>query len=299
MSTPDHRPARRRSLPLAALCLGLALAAAPTAAQESGSAAPQQAPGQRLVLGYDLYSSGFLMASFQADVYAWPDRYDILLNGETRGILSLLGDWTATMRATGALDRAAEQLTPDGWAFQVDADGDLATRTIQYDGEGHAYATLEPPRPGLPPVPHADLEGALDPLSAIVGAAMVTDGEHCPPRQRIFDGTRRFDIAFLRIRPTTIDGSSVGGYSGFAVECEARIIPVSGHFRDPSSSSFWRYNRPDDDPGRMAMRVWFAALTEGGPPVLVRGERRGQFGNFYLHLVARTITPLVSTAEQR
>ncbi|MEQ9812978.1 MAG: DUF3108 domain-containing protein [Azospirillaceae bacterium] len=297
MPTPSHRQARRAAL--LAACLGIAMSAAPAIAQESRAVEPQQTPGQRLVLDYDLYSSGFLMAGFQADVYAWPDRYDILLNGETRGILSLLGDWTATMRATGAIDRAAERLSPDGWAFQVDADGDLATRTIQYGSDGRAYATLEPPRPGLTPVPDEDLLGALDPLSAIVGAALVTDGEHCPPRQEIFDGTRRFDIAFLRIRPTTIDGSSVGGYSGFAVECEARIIPVSGHFRDPSSSSFWRYNRPDDDPGRMAMRVWFAALTEGGPPVLVRGERRGQFGNFYLHLVARSITPLVSTAEQR
>jgi hypothetical protein len=268
------RIAARLLLPAAALAL---VSAAPAAAQET---ATLPAEPRSLNLSYDLYGSGFRLATFDTSVETDGERYTITIDGRTAGIVNLLGQWTAQVSAAG---RVAETIQPE--RFELSVDDDEGTRRVITFGPEGATAQLHPPEPNIPQVPAEDLIGAVDPVSALIAAGLVTRPQRCPARTPVFDGTRRFDVAFLRLRNTEVDGSYVDGFSGMTVECQARLIPVSGHWREPDSSNFWRYNHPDDPPNRLTLNVFFAPLEPGGAPVLVRAERFTDNGAFMIHLV--------------
>lgn len=270
-------PLRRIAFAIAGTCVvALSGAVGAASAQDETAALDRE---DSLRLNYSLYGSGLRLALFEAAVNTTANRYAITIDGRTAGVIGLIGDWRATIVAEG---RLGEGVQPERFELNVD-DDERTMRRLIFGADG-VSAEFNPPEDNLPEIPEADLRGAVDPVSALIGASLVTQPNRCPPRTAVFDGTRRYDIAFLRIRTTTLDGAWVDGFSGQAVECQARMIPVSGEWRDADSSSFWRHDRPDDPPDRMAMNVFFAQLSDGGPPVLVRAERRGENGAFMLHL---------------
>lgn len=271
-------------------CLSSALALA------SWSAWGQPA-GQEVSLSYDMYGGGLYLASFEALARTDDQSYSVVVDGRTRGVLVLLGDWRARASTVGTID---DGLRANWYQMNIYEADEISTVRIDYLPDGRVTTIRQPNRDLIAEVPAADRVGTLDPISALIGASLAQgDTLDCPDDQAIFDGTRRYNVLFEAVGVEQIDGSSVGGFVGQAMHCRMRVDPVSGHWRDIESRSFWRYNRPDDDPDRMGMDVWFAPPVPGAPTTMVRGQRDVDFlGRFLIHLVDASVTPTDQVAEQ-
>jgi len=266
----------------------LALAALPALAQPLN---------QEVSLSYDLYGGGLYLASFNALARTDDENYSVVVDGRTRGVLVLLGDWRARASAAGSID---DGLQADWFQMNIYEEDEISTLRIDHLPGGRVETIRQPARDLIAEVPVADRVGTLDPITALIGAGlgMGTDLA-CPPDQAIFDGTRRYDIVFETIGVEEIDGSSVDGFVGTAMRCAMVVEPVSGHWRDPDSRSFWRYSRPDDAPDRLGLDVWFAPPLPGVPATMVRAQRDVDFlGRFLVHLVDAAATPQSQIAEQ-
>ena len=268
----------------------LALAVATTVASA-------QPAGGEVSLSYDMYGGGLYLASFDALARTDDDSYTIAVDGRTRGLLTLMGDWRARASAAGSID---DGLDADWFQMNIYETDEISTLRLDYLSDGRVETFRRPERDLIAAVPQADRTGTLDPISALIGASLTLgDALACPADQQIFDGTRRYDVLFEAVGIEAIDGSSVDGYVGDAMHCRMRVEPVSGHWRDTESRSFWRYNRPDDDPYRMGLEVWFAPPVDGAPTTMVRAERDVDFlGRFLIHLVDASATPPAQIAEQ-
>lgn len=272
--------------------LGLSTALALTGVQASA-----QPTGQEVSLSYDMYGGGLYLASFNALARTDDDTYSVVVDGRTRGVLVLLGDWRARASAVGNID---DGLQADWFQMNIYEEDEISTLRIDYLPDGRVETIRQPARDLIADVPASDRIDTLDPISALIGASLAQgDDLDCPADQAIFDGTRRYDVVFEAIGEEQIDGSSVGGFVGQAMRCTMRVEPVSGHWRDTESRSFWRYNRPDDDPNRMGLDVWFAPPVAGAPATMVRAQRDVDYlGRFLIHLVDASITPVNQIAEQ-
>ncbi|MEM7443562.1 MAG: DUF3108 domain-containing protein [Pseudomonadota bacterium] len=277
-------------------CRNAALGTCATLALSFGSASAQPA-GQEVNLSYDMYGGGLFLASFDATARTDDVRYNVTIDGRTRGVLTLMGDWRARATAAGYVE---DGLRADWYQMNIYEDDETTTLRIDHLPGSRVETFRQPDRDLIAEVPVADRVGTLDPISALIGASLAQGVEPaCPDVQEVFDGTRRYDVVFEEVGIEQIDASSVGGFVGSAMHCRMRVEPVSGHWRDPDSRSFWRYPRPGDDPYRMGMEVWFAPPVEGAPATMVRAQRDIDFlGRFLIHLVDASVTPQSQIAAQ-
>jgi len=272
--------------------IGLSAALAMT-----GWSALAQPADQEVSLSYEMYGGGLYLASFNALARTNDQAYSVVVEGRTRGVLVLLGDWRARASAAGTIDGG---LQADWFQMNIYEADEISTTRIDYLTNGRVTTISQPQRDLIADVPASDRTGTLDPISALIGASLALgDDADCPTDQAIYDGTRRYDVVFDEIGAELIDASSVGGFAGEAMHCLMRVEPISGHWRDTESRSFWRYNRPDDDPNRMAMDVWFAPPVPGAPATMVRAQRDVDYlGRFLIHLVDASVRPSDQVAEQ-
>lgn len=259
--------------------------------------ASAQPAGQEVSLSYDMYGGGLYLASFDALARSDDETFRVVVDGRTRGVLALLGDWRARASAAGSID---DGLQADWFQMNIYEADEISTLRIDHLPDGRVETIRQPRRDLIAEVPATDRVGTLDPITALIGAGLGLGSDlACPADQAIFDGTRRYDVVFETVGEEQIDGSSVDGFVGTAMRCTMRVEPVSGHWRDTESRSFWRYNRPDDDPNRLGLDVWFAPPVEGVPATMVRAQRDVDFlGRFLIHLVDASATPASQIAEQ-
>lgn len=263
----------------------------------SAAAASAQPTAGEVSLSFDMYGGGLYLASFDALAQTDDESYSIVVDGRTRGLLTLMGDWRARASAVGSID---DGLDADWFQLNIYESDEISTLRLDYLADGRVETIRRPHQDLIADVPQADRAGTLDPISALIGASMTLgDALACPADQQIFDGMRRYDVLFEAVGIEAIDGSSVDGFVGDAMHCRMRVEPVSGHWRDTESSSVWRYNGPDDDPYRLGLEVWFAPPVDGAPSTMVRAERDIDYlGRFLIHLVDASATPPAQIAEQ-
>lgn len=214
---------------------------------------------------YALSIAGLPIGEAALSVAAAGDRYAIDASADV-GFLFWGGAGSA--RAEGA---AAEgSLAPA--SYRLDYEGVSRPGSVSIDFEdGRASAwRFAPPIPpefaeGRVPLAPSDLEGVLDPLSALVIAAPADiDAEAlCRRVLPVFSGATRFDLA--------LEGAQPGARDGGAVACAARYRPVSGHRE--GSAGVARLMRPG------AVEVALAPLAPGfwGPERVAVETRFGAF----------------------
>ena len=89
--------------------------------------------------------------------------------------------------------------------------------------------------------------GVIDPLSALVmpsRSADPMDRANCERRLPVFDGTARFDVVLTYSGVRQLKGEA--GYTGNALVCTARYVPVAGHRPGRRAIKFMTENRDID-----------------------------------------------------
>ncbi|MGE0596822.1 MAG: DUF3108 domain-containing protein [Hyphomonadaceae bacterium] len=218
-----------RKTPLAALFLGLALAA-PAQAQTGDIAFEGR---------YAAYARGIEAGVFNYRLNKSGSAYQISAERRLTGFVATLAgrnqDYTYTVR--GAVGR----------------DGTLQTRAYQHQGGRRGSdrpngrivraafsadgvdTTADPAGMGMgdPPATAAQKRGVVDQLTAIANL-MITSGDPCDGTQRVYmDGRSRFDFV---LTPNGRVNANTPGYRGEVLRCSVQFRPIAG-FSDPQEAA--------------------------------------------------------------
>jgi hypothetical protein len=181
-------------------------------------------------------------------------QYRVEANARLSGIASMVSNSRGAAVSTGGISSAKP--TPSTYA--TTSSSSTMTRTVRMAlNSGNVRAVdISPPlqeHPERVPVTEGHKRSVIDPLSALVmpvpGKEPLVGPAACNRTIPVYDGYTRFDVALSYSATREV---SAAGYSGPAVVCSARYVPVSGHRADRKVTQFMADNRD--------MEVWLVPL---------------------------------------
>jgi hypothetical protein len=261
---------------------GSALAAEP--APDAGAPPVSQADAtQGAVLAYEVYVGGIKAASFDVGLGLGPQAYSMQLVGRTLGFLDYMLSWRVGTETAGALAAGASAATarPHEHKLQSKFRGTPRTVEVRYLADGSIDTRIMPPPEDddRDPVTAEQQRGTVDPLTASLALSRrLANGESCTWRLPLFDGRRRFDAVMTDAGPADLKPNRYSSFSGPAQVCDLVIKRIAGYSRKTSD-----WNKREDE--NRVIRCWYASVVPGAPPMPVRIEAEGAFGNVVVHLV--------------
>jgi hypothetical protein len=211
------------------------------------------AKADQLRATYDISLAGITLgqASVAADVDS--SRYKLDLNAKLTGLASAIATGHGAGSASGSL--TGGRLNSSGYAITAKTREGLRTVRMSMASGTVQKAEIVPPlepKPDRVAVEDAHKKGVIDPVSAFlmpVNGANPLDPAACNRRIPIYDGASRFDIV-LSYKATQMIESK--GYSGPALVCSARYVPIAGHREGRKATVFMAENRD--------MEAWLAPV---------------------------------------
>lgn len=264
----------RRAVWASALALASALVG-PVAAGDLAAVPPA---GAKLDLTYEIYAGGINGATFDIEVtLPAPGRdgvYATRVRATTQGVVALFAPWRLDTLSEGRRDDgtllAGRFRNADTWRDR--------TKIVEIDfaGEGRPVVTMDPPNTETerPPISDAELDGALDPISAL--SRLILDStQGCPGRTAIYDGRRRYDMVAAPLGERDYRASAQNPFEGTATGCRITFERVAGF-------------KPGE--GRRGLQgaaaeVWLGKALDGQAPMPVRLELDTGWGTMLGHLV--------------
>lgn len=254
---------------LAALILG-GLAA--------GTAAPSAATTRDIAIGVDIYAGGLRIMTIDTTARLAPQAYRVETTLRTQG----MADWFTSFRQRSLSEGeiAGGSLRPRLHSQQGVWRGDPRQLEIRYDGLRPTSVKLDPPDDPADrdPVPEALWGGTVDPISAVL---FVNQGANaaappCTWRVPVFDGRRRYDLAFTPVAEETLAKGDYGVYAGPAVKCQVHYDAIAGQYK----GSRWRLASPEPAPAYL----WVARPERSEMWIPVRFETENLLGWVFAHL---------------
>ena len=228
-----------------------------------------------LVLDYDVVYSGMSVMKVEAqlDLAEAPDPgYAISLQGHTVGLFDTLKPLAFTANAQGL--SGGTGLEPTYYATTTHKRGKHKALSIHFRPSGGPMARFTPADDAEEPAPPELLKNAIDPGSAILTLlSSFSRASACSGKVQVFDGKRRYDVAFTNLPREMIQKTSYSIYSGEARRCRLDMTPVFGF-----------------KPGKRALldesTIWFGQVLDGAPPLPVRIDAKIELGSVRLHLAS-------------
>lgn len=184
-----------------------------------------------------LFGLSVAKSSFTTQVDA--KAYAISGTLKSAGLAELFDDTQGTIKASGTLGKAAVQ--PSSYAVDYTS-GKKKKRTALGFAKGGVVSVENSPalkkRDPWIEVQPDHLRAAFDPLSAFMVRAASLDSV-CNNTLRIFDGEVRADLKLAPAGATTVQ---TAGYSGPAMTCSIRMVPISGYRKGKKQIEYLRKN---------------------------------------------------------
>jgi hypothetical protein len=180
--------------------------------------------------------------------------YETSAKGKAAGLLSVLIDGQASLRAQGTVLDGRPAASQFQSSIQ-DEDGDSVI-SMTLDGGSVADLTIKGSLPkNRVPLRETDRHNVVDPLTAMLfdsnGSGNLMPSETCNRTLAIFDGARRYNLllTFKRRDKIAIEHS----YAGPVLVCGLTLVPISGHKAD---SAIVKYVAKKDD-----LELWIAPIA--------------------------------------
>lgn len=191
----------------------------------SGSAGA--AAAQSFRSEYTISFLGLTIARSKFDSSFDGDRFSLRGSMSSAGIAQIFDDTKGTVSASGRFSGTSPR--PDDFVTNY-VSGSKAKKTeIGFSGGNVSKVVnvppLKKPDDDWVPVAKADLRAVLDPLSATLVRADKPD-QVCSRTVKMFDGEMRANLVLSYVSTGPV---SIPGYSGEAVTCSARFVPVGGY----------------------------------------------------------------------
>ncbi len=225
---------------------GLALAVA------TGGAACVQAAEFEADYGISLLGLPLGSANIKGTVS--PGSYKIDMTSRLSGLAGAFTGGKGGGSASGGLTNG--RIVPSAFAVTAASSSEQRTVRVSLPGGNVAAASIEPPldeKIDRVPVLAAHKRGIIDPISALlmpVPASAADQSAVCNRTIPIFDGAARYDI---RMSFSSARQVQTNGYSGPAIICAVRYVPISGHRSERKATKFMAENRD--------ISVWLVPLA--------------------------------------
>ena len=267
-------------LPGLGLILSLLAAAAAPSAWADDIAPIKPSVG----LDYKIYVGGIEALAATVTIASDSAHYDIEIKATTGGTLAKLFPWTVHLGSKGNI--AGTKLQPVEHRQTSNFQGKDRATFLEYDGHGGFLDRRVVPdnhedqREDVP----ADLtHDTLDVVSAVLaGLRNVGQTGSCKALEPVFDGRRRFDLAFSDDGHAMLGPSDIAIYHGDAVRCAIRVQPVAGFFRKNQKSFFTRKVNGEDEV--VPIKAYLAPVGAARVEVPVKVETTSALGPLILHL---------------
>lgn len=192
----------------------------------------------RITAVYRVDLAGFNLGNFNLTAVFRGDDYE--MRGEARfSILQgILYQWYGTTASAGRVTSAGPE--PAMYALSFSEGGKRTEQLRMTFGAGAVtdvqIVPYKLPNPRDIPVTKAQLEGVVDPMS---GAFLTAHSENpngdlkvCNQTLPVFDGRQRFDLVLTPKRAVNVQRSATSAYTGPAVICRVKFIPIAGYQPD-------------------------------------------------------------------
>lgn len=203
-----------------------------------------------------------------------PGRYAMTAEIGLLGALAEMFPFQLSAEATGT---SGEAVVPDRYRSQTRIFDQVAAVTLDYGADGSvALETAPPTVEAREAMAHGLADGTLDPLSAIAALVdHVARSGGCGGTYTVFDGTRRYALAFSHVGKAQVKRLRDSLYEGPAIEC--RVVPElqSGFQQRDAQAGFY----PRE------VSLWLAPVLAGAPPLPVRLLARNSLGTLLVDLV--------------
>lgn len=258
--------------------------------------APALAGGaDRVDLTYRVFLGGIPVVEVDARTTVDGDRYRMDNLTRTVGLWESLFKARMLSRVDGHLSPAmGVEASPS--LFQLRYDGQVGRRRsvdVTYDDKGPAEIRAEPPNnaDGRQEVPPEFLLGAIDPgTAAMLAAEQGSDAEICRREFKIFDGRRRYDIAFENRGSDRLNGNGDNFYEGDAVHCTIRYRRVKGFDPDWERANAKKFPNEID--------IWFVRFPELPRAVPVKVQVKTEYGVTVAQLIGRKVVKTDSLSDE-
>jgi hypothetical protein len=210
-----------RKLPL---LLGL-LAGLPLAAQASTE--PDTSTG--LLVHYRIALGGFNLGNAEINAQFDRNEYELAAAIRTDGIADQFFATSFDLTSQGQF--RAGSVRPAQFVSTYASEDSGRTVQLTY-GSGIPEMVAEPAYgDGFGPhIRPTDIQRTQDPLSALLVPTVTENANPCERSLPLFDGRRRYDLRLSADGETNLT-SDDGGYSGPAVRCAVRMMPIAGYER--------------------------------------------------------------------
>ena len=183
------------------------------------------------------------------------DERRFAINGTVRsaGFAEFFDDTRGTIKSSGAVGKAGA--LPAAYAVDYTTGKKKKRTNIGFAGGVVTSVSNTPPvKKGKPwiEISPADLKSVADPLTVFMIKADSLQSV-CSKRLRLFDGEMRNDFVLSPVGETTVE---TAGYSGPAMTCSIRFVPVSGYRQGKKQIEYLKKNRN--------MQVTFAPMRQTG-----------------------------------
>ncbi len=195
-----------------------------------GEGPDDSAPASTLELGYDLYVGGISLGKVAMSARFQGDDYKAISTLETKGIVNAF--WQAKIEASSNGSVGNGRVQPNLYdSFSQNRSQPRRHATLTFGSEGPKSMLSDPPYPdNRYPVSDDQRKKTLDPLSAAVflTSASTAQTKPCDALAPIFDGRRRYDVAFSFVKKIDVRMDN-GLYSGPAVVCQIHYNQIAGY----------------------------------------------------------------------
>jgi hypothetical protein len=204
------------------------------AAGPAGSSAHAWPANVRAV--YDVNFNGFSVGTFEFKAQSEDESYTFTGNAQLTLLLGAIS-WTGETRSFGLIANNAPK--PAAFVFDFWANTKMGSTKVDFDNGTVSDVRHSPPslpKPGTVPLREQHLKGVIDPLSAIMVVARVSNPNPCDRRLPIFDGKERFDLVLTYKGQMRVSEQQPSGQPAMAHVCRVKYQPIAGHNVDAEHS---------------------------------------------------------------
>jgi Protein of unknown function (DUF3108) len=202
------------------------------------------ASAEQLSARYDILVGSLLVGKAGVTGEVGKGGYALSLNASMTGLVGAVAGGKGSASASGSF--AGGRAVSKGYSLSASNGSQSRTIRIGMAGGKVTRTIVNPPfitSPERAPVTEAHKRNVIDPLGALmmpVKGGDPFDPENCNRTLPIYDGAQRFDV---KLRHAGSEMVKIKGYSGPALVCSARYVPLGGHFPKRPQTKFMVDNR--------------------------------------------------------
>lgn len=237
---------------------------------------------------YDVFAGGFHVVSADLTIDVEKNtNYLLRLGAYTHGILAKLAPWNGIFETKGQYNAKKENPHPDIHSSNTTFRDEKEVIEFLYNKNGtfKEYRVFNEKEKGAqPPKPELS-DNTTDVLTSTLKVmTKISQKEKCEGSDKIFDGSRSYNLVFKQQSEEILKPSDLNVYAGPAVKCTVEVKPIAGKWHE-KPRGWMSIQEQGRERGTMPT-IWFAQMSPNAPAIPVKIQVKTEYGALMMHLTS-------------